>query len=451
LATARIEARPRSVLAFSRLLAWLTPGSGATQEIAPVDGLRAVAILLVIWCHLSVFGAYFHLNVGPAPIRLLGDFGFAGVLLFFVLSGFLLFLPYARALVDQRPWPSAHKFHLRRALRILPLYDVALAILLIPGGWLRPQNAGALVFITLLLHDTRPDSAAVISLADAPLWTLAVEWQFYLLLPWLALALAKVAGAPGNRWFFLRLAGGLAALVALGLGVRWLAASIYYDGGQIQPINSPGMAGAAMMFAYGIKGKYLEVFALGMAASLLYVLAVERGGLSVRHRKRLGTLAALAAGSGFVGCLLWATLAQRIPYTAQTAFAWIFVPPPGRLWEILGEWALGLCFALLLLGILFGAPTLQRLFSFAPLRVIGIISYSLYIWHYPILTVLSRTIQPSLPAPYLRFIILACSIVFLVCFGSYVLIERPFARYRRATYISAKQGEHHLDTTRRLR
>ncbi len=422
------------------LLRHLTPTNGAAREIAPLDGLRALAILLVIWCHLSTFGVFYHLNMGPTPLQYLADFGFAGVLLFFVLSGFLLFLPYARALLESRPWPSARKFYLRRALRILPLYYLAFVLLLLlqAGFWLHLQNAGPLYLGALLLFDMRSDAFDAMVKLDAPFWTLAIEWQFYLLLPWLALALAKVAGPRARRGFFLRLLGGLSALVALGLGIRWLAATMHYDWGQDQPSSVPGLPGFAMKLLYGVKGKYLEVFVLGMAASILYVLAIEHGGLPARRRKAVGALAAVIALAGLVGCVFWAAQAQRIPFLLYGPW-WIFVPPEGRLWQILGEWAIGLCFALLLIGVSFGAPSLQRFFALAPLRFIGIISYSLYIWHFPILALLSSNIPAFSSFPYLGFVALGVLLSLLVCSCSYYLIERPFIRYRRAAHSPAER------------
>ena len=115
------------------------PPAPTTQrrEIAELDGLRALAILLVLWCHLTAFGALRGLNVGPPLLHLLGDFGFAGVFLFFILSGFLLFLPYARALLAGAAWPSARAFYRKRARRILPAYYLTLLVLLVLQTGLR--------------------------------------------------------------------------------------------------------------------------------------------------------------------------------------------------------------------------------------------------------------------------------------------------------------------------
>jgi peptidoglycan/LPS O-acetylase OafA/YrhL len=73
-----------------------------------------VAILLVVWCHLGVPP----LNVDLSAVN---TFAYSGVLLFFVLSGLLLFLPYARALINSAPWPSLRRFYARRVRRILPV------------------------------------------------------------------------------------------------------------------------------------------------------------------------------------------------------------------------------------------------------------------------------------------------------------------------------------------
>src|SRR5262249_32205392 len=101
---------------------------------------------------------------------------------------------------------------------------------------------------------------------------------------------------------------------------------------------------------------------------------------------------------------------------------------------ILGEWTLGLCFALLLLAVLCGVPRLRRLLSLGPLRFIGIISYSLYVWHIPLMMVLYTDILASSPAAYPRFLLLVVLVLVLWCFASYFLVERPFLRWRRAAH-----------------
>lgn len=434
---AQTEERLRARVAFRLRLGRLMPTSGALNEIASLDGLRALAILLVIASHISELSNSYGHTVGLTLLHSIANFGFSGVFLFFVLSGFLLFLPYARALLGYRPWPSARQFYLRRALRILPLYYVVLIVLLLPDARFIVQTKPImqLLFGMLLLQDMRADAFAAMSVIDGPFWTLAVEWQFYLLLPWIALALAKLAGKHTTRGFFFRLAGGLIAFIALGLSIRWLAATMYYAG--VSPLDASGFPGFAVKLLYGAKGKYLEIFALGMAASILYVLVVEHAALPEQRRKQLGLLAGIAGIAGLVGCLLWAVQEQRLPYNPEHPYWWIFMPPAGQSWQVLGEWALGLCFAFLLIAVLFGMPILKQFFTFAPLRFIGIISYSLYVWHIPLLTLFSVTISGASPISFIYFVILVAFVVLFFGSASYYLIEYPFIRFRRAAHAAA--------------
>ncbi|HEY7347887.1 MAG TPA: acyltransferase [Ktedonobacterales bacterium] len=440
MATVQTAKRLSGLQAIVAIFKRLMPASGALRDIPPLDGLRALAVLLVIWHHFYQAGAQNGLDVGPAALNAVAGLAFCGVFLFFILSGFLLFLPYARTLLAEQPWPSARKFYLRRALRILPAYYTALAAgVLIYVGFLRSGERASLFLAPLLLFDMRSDSFSAITQINAPFWTLAVEWQFYLLLPWLALALAKLAGARASRRFFLRLALGLVGLVILGLAIRVAAAIIHYDWGEVDPINAPGLIGFAMKLLYGIKGKYLELFALGMGTSVFYVWAVERGNLSIRRGAALGWLATGTAVAGLTGCVFWAVAVRRTPFQLNISRNWIFVAPGGELWTILGEWTLGLCFAFLLLGVLVGQPILRRIFSMTGLRFIGIISYSLYLWHYPILTFLAQGYSASLPHAYLSFTIAGLVLIFPVASASFYLIERPFIRLRRAAHSRAEQ------------
>lgn len=422
--------RPARTSALRRLL--LT--SGAAHDLPALDGLRALAILLVIWHHIFLTGMLEGVDREPTPLQYVAGLGFSGVSLFFILSGFLLFLPYARALLAGHPWPSARTFYLRRALRILPAYYVALIVLLIlrGGGLLALGNLIPLSLVALLFHDMQWNSLLVINQLDIPFWTLAVEWQFYLLLPWLALGLAKLAGPRGGQHFFRRLMLGLGGIIVLGLGIRFAAAGLHYGLGQEHPIDAPGLVGLTMSLLYGVKGKYLEIFALGMLVSVLYVRFVEQGGLAPDRRRRFGWLSVGLAVIGLAGCMLWAAQTHRIPFIGGTA--WIFMPPDGWSWQVLGEWALGLCFAFLLLGVLLGASALRQFFTLAPLRFIGMISYSLYIWHLPIITLFITATLIDSTASYIRMIAAALLTVLLISASSFYLIERPFIRLRRAAH-----------------
>ena len=118
------------------------------NNIAVLDGVRAMACLLVLFFHVNVIsrdGHTWQVAVRPLTSAVAGSIalaGSSGVTLFFVLSGFLLFLPYAKSLLFESMWPSARLFYLRRALRIVPAYYAALflIILLFHPQYLQPNH-----------------------------------------------------------------------------------------------------------------------------------------------------------------------------------------------------------------------------------------------------------------------------------------------------------------------
>ena len=150
------------------------------KNSAVLDGVRAAACLAVIIFHINLLTFRLHMwrsdAIGPltSSLALAGD---SGVTLFFVLSGFLLFLHYARALVWEGDWPSARRFYLRRVLRIVPGYYVCLFLLIIftHREYLHLDHLKALgLFLTFFMDS----SLATYRQINGPFWTLAVEWQF---------------------------------------------------------------------------------------------------------------------------------------------------------------------------------------------------------------------------------------------------------------------------------
>ena len=158
-------------------------GENASRTVRSfgLDTLRALAIVVVILYHLTIFG---ELPVGIFPIT---GFGWMGVDLFFVLSGFLIgqqvLKPY---LIGQEL--SIGDFYKRRAFRILPAYLVVLALYFFAPGWREFPNLAPLwKFMTFTMnfgfsYDQRAFSHA---------WSLCVEEHFYLVLPLLVTLLMR--------------------------------------------------------------------------------------------------------------------------------------------------------------------------------------------------------------------------------------------------------------------
>lgn len=387
--------------------------ASSNASIPALDGVRGVAILLVLLFHLYPFVNWDAPALGG--LRSLSAFGFSGVLLFFVLSGFLLFLPYARALVAGHPWPSARSFYRRRALRVLPVYSVAVAamtVLLLAGGSMSPKTALSLGLVALLAHNMSVDAAKLVSDLDGPLWTLALEWQFYLVLPLFAVILRRLSSSPTSAGRARRILVALAVLAAAGLAIRIFAGLVFYRSGFAVPMAASGGAGLALRLLYGYYGRYVEVFALGMAVSVLYVAYEPRRQVHGRDL-RVGVVAVMGFAVTFIACMWW----NEASFPHGVRDLWAFDARGGWLWTIFGLWVTSVAFALLLTGVLAGPAGLRGVFAWRPLRFVGTVSYSVYIWHVPVFKLAREGVTALL-------------ITFVVALASYYFIEKPFLRRR---------------------
>jgi peptidoglycan/LPS O-acetylase OafA/YrhL len=159
--------------------------AAASPRLAPLDGLRGIAIALVLWHHLGDQ----LLPLGRASwlgwIRAGTSLGWIGVELFFALSGFLI----GGILIDRRDSPNLMRvFYARRALRILPLYYAALGAigLLLLARLPHSYHIGPAWVPALFLSNLAFGIAGRWDWAPlSVLWSLAVEEQFYLASPWL--------------------------------------------------------------------------------------------------------------------------------------------------------------------------------------------------------------------------------------------------------------------------
>jgi len=159
-------------------------------RLSELDGIRGVAILLVLTLHWIVYPTQPLLQPWLPRLWALANLSWCGVDLFFVLSGFLI----AGILLDHRDAPNLFRtFYARRACRILPAYLLLLlaATLPIAGEPQITQGQVPLAAYLLFLQNFWTAAGAQVALALGPCWSLAIEEQFYLGLPVLLLRVLR--------------------------------------------------------------------------------------------------------------------------------------------------------------------------------------------------------------------------------------------------------------------
>jgi len=162
--------------------------------IPEIDGLRFIAITSVVMYHLYGFIAakdinhYVHSFDFPF-LRILLSHGHLGVPLFFVISGFILGLPFAKFHIVKEKPVSLKKYFLRRLTRLEPPYILAMTILLFGAVYVAKTvsvSDGILSYLSSIIYQHNFIWSGVLPLLNGPVWSLEIEVQFYILAPLLA-------------------------------------------------------------------------------------------------------------------------------------------------------------------------------------------------------------------------------------------------------------------------
>jgi len=376
----------------------------ATPYLPELESLRGVAIALVVLfhldAHLDALRIFFDASQGTmvSPLFAFIRAGSSGVSLFFILSAFLLSLPFLTHAAGGKQ-VSVRRYAGRRALRILPLYWCAVAAAAVLSASSATDVLRGLPYLVFL--NGIADLTTPLPPYSNVWWSLATEAQFYLLLPLLPLAL----GTPRRR-----VAGaiGLAAIIA--------AYAAFLTGG----LHVRSILGQ-MALGYSVLGR-APMFLAGIAAAWLYLhhgerlrLRLARNGLLRRGGADLLLLAALV-GLGYL--LRWVT-------SIGTEVAEL---PRYQIWHV-AETVLWTTVVLLLLL----APLrLKPLLSNPLLDRLGVLSYSLYIVHVPMIVYGLRLLRRAWPAlsGWGPSGIAAALAICLACVAlselTYRAIERPF-------------------------
>lgn len=361
-----------------------------------LDALRAIAALGVLVSHAGYLsGASQDAWYGSLVAQ-----GTAGVTVFFVLSGFLLYRPFLAADLDGLRAVHTRDYLRRRLLRIVPAYWLALTVI---GVWLHLRGVFGPHFWRYYLFGQVYD-AKTLTGGLAAAWTLCVEVSFYAWLPLHAAALARL-GAGRSRQSRIRLElWVLAGLAAASLAARAISLS---SGGSTLEVTLAGT------FAW---------FAIGMALAVVSV----QGDAAVR------AVRAVARRPG--AC--WAVAA-----TALVALAVILRTPHGQVLAYSPrEWMT----QHILSGVLAGALVLPAVLGPAghglPARVLGwrvlgwlgLISYGIYLWQGAWVDqwALWGAVGWAPGAPFLLLTVLTTIVTVATATASYLLLERPLMRLK---------------------
>lgn len=376
------------------------------------DSLRGIAALSIFVFHLP-----FAILLSAAnPVRPYLFQLNAGVAVFFLCSGFLLYRPFARARLTGVPRPRLAAYAQRRALRIAPAYWVALPLVVLLIGKSGEATTATPVFtargvVAYFGFLQGYDSSTLLGGISAA-WTLCIEVAFYAMLPFWAKVMRRTSGGSPRAFLLTELAA-LAALAAIGLTWTSIAAvrthptsAVFLDVTTIEP------------WLYVLPG-FLDYFALGMALAVISAVVAGRPNppVVVGVIDRFPGVAWLGAALTFFAL---AHLGRWLPGS--------FGP------QYIGTHVLQGAFAVaLLLPAVFGDPRRGLVRKFLGNRVllwVGLVSYGLYLWHAALISKGSELgLIKLLGSVGFAAVVLAASL--LVAGASFYVVERPALRLGR--------------------
>ncbi len=417
------------------------PSSGVS--FAFLDGIRAFAVLFVLTTHSWWLSGHpnitFRLPIANNEINITPLFAMMsnGVDLFFVLSGFLLSQAWIRADFEGKPRPSLKKYFKQRFFRIVPAYYACLFLTLLfftpqlinPNeiySWMGLRN----LFIHMGFQQYNFLGTTSSYNINAPFWTLTIEVMFYLMVPWVSWLFFR------NRWM-------IALPGAIALTIIWLVLCRY----SLNPlidflISTSGRKDvnnlAVRQYLSTEFPSHLVAFAAGMTAANFVV----RSQLKIKQSQFYQVLISPRAGKFYfvAGWLIVLYFMNKLGSLAIHYWAWqnfklqTDYSFDSSLYYYMERIPFGIGFSLIVAGLVLGGKWLQTCFSFFPLRFIGLIGYSIFLWHNAIIHLFityPAIINVPLPQRFPALWGAAFCAVVLIATGSFLAIEKPFMLYGR--------------------
>ena len=367
------------------------------DRFAFVDGVRGLAALSVAAYHAFVFTGHSGESFERfGPLGKVVALGAYGVPVFIVLSGFVLMLPATRSDGLELRGGTA-RFFQRRARRIVPPYLAALGLFLLviaavpafrdPQGtrWAGkvPVTWDGVLAHLLMIHNLRPEWSSQV---DGPMWSVATEVQMYLLMPFVLLPLWRRAGGAAT----------VAVATLVGVAVHWLAPSL--DCAHYWYVAL--FAGGMLVAELATRGTRPGRAAAAAAAVALMVFLVGRGRFDIGEHDWL-----VEPVLGVVVCV------GLLSLCTSDAEA-----PAGRV---------------------------VRLLESRPILFLGLISYSVYLFHSPILgmtNVALIDVDMPLGARLLLMWLVVLPAAMAFSFVMFLLVERRFLTSHQRAVVLAHEG-----------
>jgi peptidoglycan/LPS O-acetylase OafA/YrhL len=394
----------------------LPPGS-ADERPAPsrfpcFDGLRALAALSVFSFHVAAEMSRQNPNFLPDGVQSwLNSAGGFGVAAFFVISGFLLYRPYALAMVEGRPAPRLIPFWRRRFLRIFPAYWIVLAVTVYVLGQYTFASVGDALTFFGLVQNYR---SLYVFWAVPVAWTLVIEVSFYVFLPIYSgvvrLATRRIT-QPRSRLQVQLVA--LAVIAGFGLVARYWA----YYGHFVVPAAGTWFA---MYLSSSWLPAFLDWFAFGM------LMALASSWLSIG-----GGVPKVVALLGRQPWISWLIAVECYWLVVQLHFGlFASARPSAPAQSFLASTFSGVAAAFFVLPAVFGVQSrrgIRRALQTPVLVMLGVVSYGIYLWHLPILGEAVNRLPSGLPMLVQVSLILGATVVVAVV--SWEVVERPIIRW----------------------
>jgi peptidoglycan/LPS O-acetylase OafA/YrhL len=392
----------------------LTPPPGEPR-FPLLDSIRGIATLMIFSVHLMLFTQHGEDWLSPVIARFE-----VALAVFFAMSGFLLYRPFASARVEGERLPSVRDYSRRRLLRIVPAFWLALLVLSLYPGLDQMDTGHWWVFPAFLQQYSLDWVHGGIPVG----WSLCVELSFYLLLPLIALGVRRLPGKDRAA----RLRGEIAlvaGLVALSVVYRVTLMLLDYapagEGARNLIESSPFLFVPGTLHTSVIGTFDWIAIGMGLAVASVAYHGRERRPRLVRSIERSPNL-------------WWGTAVVVFLFSV---LVWPAPDWPGGYTDrerVLMQGVFGLLALLVLAPAIFGGDGRQRSRRFLHSSLLvrmGVISYAFYLYHLTVIQEVASRTPDSLADDKLLFTVaVAIPITLTLAALSYYLFERPILRFK---------------------